>query len=147
MISLSPEEYFDPLGPGENYWDHGVETNLVKDEYVPVGSEKVKWFIIIEKQYEDKRTFRCQNFDGGSSRSTHTVDENGNEEIITQSLVAPETWHSIRTRKPHDGHWATYMDNISSEIDVDGIYRNDNLMKNWSFEEAKEFSYVESKDL
>ena len=145
-IGFAPEDYFDPLEAGETYWEHGVEKNLLLEEYLPIEKGLVKWFIVTHEFRGLSRVTRCQLLGEDLSMSTHTIDEHGNEEIITQSMIAPETWHTVRTLKPHDGFWSTYMDNIGSDKKVDGVYRNDNLITSWSFDETKAFCNVSAKD-
>jgi len=146
-IHFSPENYFDPLEPGENYWEHGIEVHQLAENYLPVEISKVKWFIITKRLNDKKRVSRYQLLNGTDSMSIHTIDEEDNEEIITASKIAPETWHTVRIIKPHNGCWSTYMDNIGSDIEVEGKFRNENLIKNWTYEEMKEFSHVQTKNL
>jgi len=146
VVELNPQEYFDPLEKGENYWDDGVERKFLLEEYLPIDKVQVKWFRITLEHDEMKRIYTCQLLDSDRSTSTHSIDEFGNEEIITQSKIADETWHTVRTQKPLGGQWSTYMDNISSDKMVEGKYANENLITNWTFDETIEFSHAEKKD-
>jgi hypothetical protein len=104
----------------------------------------LKWFIITEKLDSKQRVTRYQLLNGDSSIMIHSRDEFGNEEIISSALVEPETWHTTHMIKPYDGVWATYVDSLDSDAQIDGKYPSKNLISNWRFEELKEFSYVHS---
>jgi len=126
------------------YEDH---VNLFTSKlYLPIDESEVKWFRITQEYNGMKRTDTCQLLGHDCSMSIHTIDEFGNEEITNQSKIAPKTWHTIRTIKPYNGQWSTYMDNIGSDEMVEGKYRNENLITNWSFDETKEFSSIDGKD-
>jgi hypothetical protein len=135
---VEPEDYFDPIEPGESYWDCGVESILPKEDGLPVDKSKVKWFIITESNGDRVRRFRYQLL--GESQSIHVKDEFGNEEIITQSKVSTDTRHTVRSMKPFDGEWTTYMDNVSFENE--DHHHSENLITSWDFKEAKAFSYI-----
>ncbi len=43
---MAPEEYFDPLGEGESFWNDGIEKYVFPHEYVDVPVEDLKWLTV-----------------------------------------------------------------------------------------------------
>jgi len=142
-IQLSPEEFFDALDAGENYWEDGVEKYIFPHEHLSIPVPTLKWIEVTKRQGNLVRTYRCQYLDGDKSMTQHTVSENGDEEIITSSLIAENTYHTTRLIKSSDGVWSTYVDSIDSDVEVGGKYDSKNLIKSWLFDELKEFSNVQ----
>ncbi len=46
VIEMAPEEYFDPLGEGESFWNDGIEKYVFPHEYVDVPVEDLKWLTV-----------------------------------------------------------------------------------------------------
>lgn len=145
-IYLKPEEYFDSLEEGENYWDDGIDKFIFPHEYLNISVSSLKWLTIIVSKGKEKRISRCQYLDGDNVTMNHSVDENGEEEIILSAKISEQSYHTTRILKPKSKSWAVYVDSIDSDVQIEGKYNSINLCKNWSFEELKSFSKIWPKN-
>ena len=137
-LAPKPEDYFDPVEHDENFWDDGVEKNIFPHEHIGIEPSKLKWLIIRQKNGSNTRITRNQYLDGDDSMMTHTKDEFGAEEIIYSRKIG-DAYEIVRILKPTDQSWSVTYNVIASDVKTDDIYPTDNLTKNWSFDELKDF--------
>ena len=144
---LGPDDYYDPINPRENYWDDGIEKFIFPHEYIETPVEQLKWLTVLVAAGNKSRISRCQYLDGDKVSMHHSIDENGEEEIILSAQLPDKSWHTTRILKPPLGSWAAYVDSIDSDVVVEGKYPSKNLCEKWTFDELKGFSGIYPKDL
>lgn len=137
-MKLTPEQYYDPLEAGENYWDDGIERCVFPYRYLDFEPEEIKWVIARVSHEERVRYWRVQHLNGDKAMMQHVVDENAEEEIILSTLLPNGDWHSARILKPQGACWAV----TRLAIDKDESGESKNLVANWSFDELKAFSKI-----
>ena len=107
-LPLEPEGYFDPLGPGENFAEHGFPRFNYTWQYIDVSRDKLLWSIERRTGTRCDTTFSTQYFDGGKTWINHRSDPNGYEELI-HTIDLGETYMTLRTFKQPGGRWVGYM--------------------------------------
>ena len=147
IMYIDPVDYYDPIDHRENYWDDGIEKFVFPHEYVKTPVAQLKWLTVLIAMKNKARVSRCQYIDGEKTMMHHTIDEDGEEEIIVSTQLPDQSWHTTRILKPPTKSWAVYVDSIDSDIQVDDKYPSNNLCKRWSFKDLKGFSNIFPKDL
>ncbi|HVK07602.1 MAG TPA: hypothetical protein VM597_02380 [Gemmataceae bacterium] len=136
---LSPEEYFDPPGPGESYEAHGVPKHNHTWQYLDVPRKRLKWTLERRSGTTDNTAIRTQYMDGGRSWMTHRSDPDGYEEMIHSTRVGDGRCHILRTCRTAGGGWAVHLNSVIEDGD-DGSQREERLDHPWSFDEAMRYS-------
>ena len=147
MVEMAPEEYFDPLGEGESFWNDGIEKYVFPHEYVNVPVEDLKWLTVCVSELGSRRVDRCQYLNGADVMMQHSIDENEDEELILSTKISDQDYHTTRIRKPSSKSWAVYYDRIDSDVMEGGKYATKELVTNWTSDEIKAFSEVLPNDL
>ena len=140
-LELSPEEYFDPLDPGEELSVRSVPRLNDPYQYTPHGAAELRWTVV---EVTDGSAFwrvRTQLLDGMRCLMHHSREGDGAEEIIHSTELAPGCWHTVRTLKLPGRSWAVVMNNVDVERPVH-LTESRNLCERWSFEELKGFGEV-----
>jgi hypothetical protein len=133
-LTLTPEEYFDPLEPGETYEANGVPRFNHTWHYLPVPRERLKWSLERRQGTGDDTTFRTQYMGGGQSWMNHRLDPDGYEEIIHATQIAEDRCHIIRTCRVPGGQWAVSLNSVIRDS-PDGSQEEQRLDQPWSFDE------------
>jgi len=142
-LNISPQDYFDPIEEGENYWDHGFEKNLFLHEYLNVDPDQIKWIVECQSKGSQKRIRRAQYLDGDCVTMEHIVDENKEEQInLGAFLVDSEEWHVIRLLKKPGKAWSVVLNILGSDVPIDGEFESTDLCKQWTYEELEEFGEI-----
>jgi hypothetical protein len=140
-INLSPEEYFDPLEPGETFEENGVPTYQYTFDYIGCSANELKWSIEKISSSKGTRILRSQYLDGDRSMMEHIIDPDGSEEIIHSNQIEKDKWHIIRTYKSSNGSWSVIrnglIDETSKAKQMSTEYEGD-----WSYEELKNFCEI-----
>ncbi len=114
-LELSPEEYFDPLDPGETLSVRSVPRFDNGHEYTPYPADELAWTVIY---IEDGAAFwriRTQLLDGMRSLMHHTQDSDGSEEIIHSTEIDSRCWHIVRTLKETGKEWTVVANSLTDE--------------------------------
>jgi hypothetical protein len=141
VLELSPEEYFDPLDPGETLSVRSVPRLLDTYQYTPHPAEELRWTIV---EITDGATFwrvRTQFLDGMRALMHHSQESDGSEEIIHQSELCSGCWHTIRTLKEAGKTWTVVMDSLTVERPVH-LDESRDCCESWSFEDLQRFGDV-----
>src|SRR5688572_19076776 len=105
VLELSPEEYFDPLNPGETLSVRSVPWLL--DTYQDP-SHRVEELGRTVLEITDGAAFwrvQTQSIDRMRSLMHQSQQSDGSEEIIHQTELGPLCWHIIRTLKEAGKTW------------------------------------------
>ncbi len=138
-MSLTPEEYFDPLDPGETYEAHGVPRFNHTWEYLPVHRSRLKWSTERRQGTADDTTFRTQYMSAGRSWMNHRLDPDGYEEIIHYTRLADDRCHIIRTFRMPNGAWVVSLNSVISDL-PNGTQEERRYDEPWSHDELKTLS-------
>ncbi|MHC4117742.1 MAG: hypothetical protein ACYSWO_09575 [Planctomycetota bacterium] len=141
-FNIAPEDYFDPIEKGENYWDHGVDKKFFLHEYLNIDPDQVKWIVACESRGTQRRIRRVQYLDGDRATMEHVVDEHGEERIILGAFVDCEESHIIHLLKKPGRAWSVVHNSLGSEAITDGEYESKDLCKQWTYEELEEFGTI-----
>jgi hypothetical protein len=141
-LVLSPEEYFDPLNPGEKLSVRSVPRLLNAREYTPFRADELRWTVVEISDGESFWRVRTQLLDGMRAFMHHTQSSDGSEEIIHSTELCPGWYHTIRTLKQPGKEWAMVVNSLM--VDRAGKpWSSENFCERWSFEELKLFGDVE----
>jgi hypothetical protein len=143
-LSLTPEAYFDPLGPGETYEADGVPRYNHTWQYLDVPPSRLKWSLEGRAGTGDDAKIRTQYLDGGRSWMTHRSDPDGSEELIHFNQLSEDRCHIVRTLKTEQGGWAVHY-NAVIEKAADGSERELRYDQPWSFEQAIEYARLDHR--
>jgi hypothetical protein len=138
-LTLSPEEYFDPLGPGEEHATNGVPRYNHTWEYLNIPLDRLKWSVERRRGTFDDTTFLTQYMDGGKTWMNHRRDPDGYEEIIHYTQLAGDRCHILRTcQKPH-GAWVVALNSVIRDL-PDRRQEEQRYDLRWSPEEIAAFT-------
>lgn len=143
IYSLSPEEYFDPIQPHENFEEDGISKYPETWEYLlkerNLERRLLKWSMEKRTGTHHDTTFRTQYMDNGRSWMTHRSDPNGYEEITHYTQLTESSCHIFRTFKTEGGSWAVHV-NCVIEDRKDGSQTEHSYLEPWSYGEAIKFT-------
>ena len=95
---IPPEEYFDPLGPGETYAREGDPKFRQNHEYLDVDVAELEWTECVRRGAMNNTTLRTQFLkDGSLTHNASTPD--ATELIHLHSWLPDGTEHFIRIRR------------------------------------------------
>ena len=114
-MELSPEDYFDPLEPGEVPDVRSVPRYLDAYRYTGIPADDLLWTVLEITDKNDSWRVRTQLLDGRRTLMHHTQRADGTEEIIHSTELAPLCWHVIRTLKQPGKSWAVTMSSLTVE--------------------------------
>lgn len=135
-FDLHPEEYFDPLEPGESYSEHGVPRFDHAYQYTRHSPDELRW-TVLEGGPMAGSILRTQFLDGRRSMMTHRSDADGYEEIIHSTEVGKGGLLIVRTVKMPRQSWSVCMSNYS----IDNSIGEDKHV-GWSSEERRAFCAI-----
>lgn len=138
-LTLTPEEYFDPLEPGETYEAHGVPRFNHTWQYLAVPRDRLKWSLERRQGTHDDTTFRTQYMDGGRSWMYHRLDPDGYEEIIHNTQFTDDRCHIMRTCRVAGGNWVVSLNSLIRDL-ADGSQDEQRYDQPWSPDESAAFS-------
>jgi hypothetical protein len=141
VLELSPEEYFDPLDEGEELSISSIPKYCSVFVYTGLAACDLLWTVL---EISDGTAFwrvRTQFLDGLKSQMTHSVDSDGTEEIIHQTEISPQCWHTIRTLREPGNSWALVMNNVTNDQQGQPV-ENLNFCGDWSFDQMKAFGGI-----
>jgi len=137
---LPPEEYFDPLEPGESYEVDGIPRYNHTWQYLDVPPSRLKWTLLRRSgTVDDDATFRTQYMDAGRSWMTHRRDPDGYEEMIHFTQIDEGRCHILRTGRAAGGGWVVYLNSVIEDKE-DGSQREERLDHPWSVHEVMNYS-------
>jgi hypothetical protein len=142
VLELSPEDYFDPLDPGETLSIRSVPRLLDPYQYTPHRADELCWTVVEVTDRESFWRVRTQLIDGKRVFMHHSQESDGSEELIHSTDLGPLCWHTIRTLKQPGKQWAVVMNSLTVERPVH-FAESRNLCESRSFEELKEFGSVQ----
>src|SRR5947209_19708673 len=111
-LSLSPEEYYDPLGPGETFEANGAPKHNHTVQYLSLPASSLKWTCERRSGTRSDTTLCTQYSDRGRTWMNHRLDPNGYEAIIHCTQLTDRSYHVIRTFKYPGGRWAVYLNTL-----------------------------------
>jgi hypothetical protein len=141
LLELSPEDYFDPLNPGETLSVRSVPRLLHTYQYTPCRADELRWTVVEITDGESFWRVRTQLIDGIRTLMHHSEQADGSEEIIHSTELGPLCSHTIRTLKQPGKTWAVVMNCITVEQPTHLVESRD-FCESWSFEELKAFGSV-----
>lgn len=143
-LKLTPEQYYDPLEQGENYWDDGIERCAFPHGYLDLEPEAMKWVYARVSNGDRCRLSRVQFLNGEKVIIQHEVRENEEEEIILSTLLPNGEYHCARILKPQGGSWTVVRLALDrDDVDINsGNMGSTNLIVGRRFEELKLFSKI-----
>lgn len=95
---IPPEEYFDPLVPGETYARHGDPKFHNNHEYLDVDVAELEWTECVRRGAMNNTTLRTQFLENGWL--THNASTPDNPELLNLHSWLPDgTEHFIRIRR------------------------------------------------
>jgi len=115
VLELTPNEYFDPLDPGETLSVRSVEKHWNAHAYTPHTPDELRWTILEITEGSTFWRVRTQLLDGMRSLMHHSQEADGSEEIIHSTELGPGCWHSIRTLRLPGKAWAVVMNSLTVE--------------------------------
>ena len=140
-LRLSPEEYFDPLEPGETFEEDGIPAYQYAFDYIGCSADELKWSIEKISGSKGTRLVRSQYLDGDRSMMEHVIDPDGSEEIILSNEIEKDKWHIIRIRKSPNGSWSVIRNGLIDETpqakQINTDYEGD-----WQYEEMVNFGQI-----
>ena len=141
-VALSPDDYFDPLEPGEGYWHDGVERCDQLHDYLEVPAVRLRWLVARISEGGQVRQRRAQYLSGDAVMMEHTIDEQGEEEIILSVCLPSGDWHITRVFKPGEQSWSVVNSSlIQDETDGAGALSAD-LCSDWTYQQRLAFCSV-----
>jgi hypothetical protein len=142
VLELSPEDYFDPLNPGETLSVKSVPRLLDTYQYTTHRAEELCWTVVDISDGESFWRVRTQLIDGMHALMHHTQQSDGSEEIIHATKLGPFCWHTFRTLKQPGKTWAIVLNSLS--IDRPTSFTESRDFCEWcSLEERKAFGNVQ----
>lgn len=140
-MELSPEDYFDPLNPGETLSVRSVPRLLSTHEYTSYPADQLAWTVVEITDGPKLWRIRTQLLDGIRSHMHHSQDSDGSEEIIHQTEISPGCWHTVRTLKQSGKLWAVVLDSLTVERPGE-LAADKNFCERQSFETMKAFGDI-----
>jgi len=103
-VILTPEEYYDPIEPGEYDYDDedGVPRFDHAVDYLDEAVEELEWTRLVE---EDGTVVLERFASQGRVRIWHLRGANGGQELCLSTLVAPGRLHLTRLYLDDAGDW------------------------------------------
>jgi hypothetical protein len=138
-MELTPEEYYDPLGPGQTYERGAIPRFHHACQYTGHSADDLKW-TVLEGGPIKGSVVRTQFLDGRRSMMTHRTDANGYEEIIHSTAVGEGGLLIVRTVKGPGEAWSVVRSVYSVN---DASWENKEV--GWSFEEMQAFGRIGSQ--
>jgi hypothetical protein len=137
-LELSPDEYFDPLDEGEVLSVRSVSIHQDAFAYTGHRSEELWWTVLEITDGRASWHVRTQLLDGLRSLMTHSREADGSEEIIHQTELRPQCWHTIRTLREPGRMWTVVMNSLT--VEQPGLLdESQDFCAGWSFEQLKGF--------
>lgn len=127
-LELRPEEYFDPLEPGENYREDGIPKYFNTWEYLDLPLNELEWTIEEIRGTTEDRIIRTEFLKDSLNWMSHRKDQSGFEEIIHNTEIASNVSHIIRTHRDDEGFWTVninvvhYDSGTPNEKRIDFVY-------------------------
>jgi hypothetical protein len=145
-LRLAPEDYFDPVEPGETYEDNGIPRYNETWHYLDVPRERLKWSSERRSGTWFDTTFLTQYLDGGRSWLTHRVDPDGYEEMIHVTQLDHRTCHILRTVKLVAAvRWAVCLNSVIVDQE-DGSQTEQRFDEPWTTETIKDYCSTPNAD-
>ena len=141
VLELSPEDYFDPLNPGETLSVRSVPRLLDAYQYTSHRAEELCWTVLEITNGVEFWRVRTQLLDGKRSLMHHLQVSDGSEEIIHSTELGPQCWHTTRTLKEPGRTWAVVLNTLTVERPV-SFTESRYFCESSSFEELKAFGDV-----
>src|SRR5262249_1795558 len=130
-VELTPEEYYDPLGPGETYERDAIPRFDHAYEYTEHSADDLKWTVLDGGPIKGT-VIRTQLLDGRRSMMTHRADADGYEEIIHSTGIGEGGFLIVRTAKRPGQSWSVTCSVYSVK---DAEWEDKHV--GWSFEEMQ----------
>ncbi len=140
-IELTPDEYFDPLDPGETLSVRSVAKHLDAHKFTPYRADELAWTV---EEISDGESFwrvRTQLLDGMRALMHHSQQGDGTEELIHSTQLSTFCWHTIRTLKLPNQEWAVVLNSLTVE-QPSKLMESKYFCERWTFEELKAFGQV-----
>jgi hypothetical protein len=127
VITLTPEEYFDPIESGESYEHDGVpKFNHAKD-YLGLSSEELDWTELQLTETDNDQIIRTDFYAHGKSAMSQRKDSDGYEEIILETQIAESISHIIRVYKDKSSKWKVIYNGLIENL-ADGSQRETKIV-------------------
>jgi hypothetical protein len=105
-VFLTPEQYLDPLEPGETYEEDGVAKYGHAWQYLGIPLDRLVWTVLRRAGMADGSVHRTDFFRGGRSWILHRNDSDGYEELIHETELEDGSFHIIRSHRTDGRPWA-----------------------------------------
>jgi hypothetical protein len=138
-LLVSPEDYFDPLAPGETYEADGIPRYNHTWEYLPVPRHELKWSVERRRGTWFDTTFFTQYLEGGRTWMNHRIDPDGYEEMIHHTQLSEDRCQIMRTCRTPNGVWAVSLNSVIVDL-ADGSQEERRYDLPWSPEEVARYA-------
>jgi hypothetical protein len=121
MLPLTPEQYFDPLQPGESFEKEGIArhdhaADFLRERLGLLPSQ-LGWTELVIQGTEEDRTIRTEFHGGGRSWLLHRKDPDGYEELIHHTQLTDKLCHLTRTQKQRGGMWSLIYNGVVEDLE------------------------------
>lgn len=123
-VVLTPEEYYDPLDPGERYEEDGVPRFDHAVDYLDNAIEELEWTRLDE---EDGTVVLERFASRGRVRIWHRRDADGGQELCLTTTLAPGRHHLARLYLDEAGDWVP-RSVVLIDDQPDGSQREETLL-------------------
>lgn len=117
QITLTPEEYFDPIDEDETYENDAIPKYNHAEEYLGISTNLLEWTELEISETEQSHCIRTQYFDEGKSWMSHRKDLDGYEEIIVMSQLNNVDTHISRVHKKANEHWQVNLVSVITDLE------------------------------
>ncbi|MBX7171115.1 MAG: hypothetical protein K1X72_09165 [Pyrinomonadaceae bacterium] len=117
QITLTAEEYFDPIDEDETYENDAIPKYNHAEEYLEIATNLLEWTEIAVSETKQSHCIRTQYFDEGKSWMSHRKDLYGYEEIVLSSQLNSSNVHIARIHKDDNENWQVNYDGVITDIE------------------------------
>ena len=135
-MELSPEQYYDPLEPGQTYERGAIPRFHHAYQYTKHPADE-HWWTVLENGPKPGSVIRTQFLDGRRFMMSHRMDANGYEEIIHSTAVGEGGLLIVRTQKQPGQAWSV----VSSSYSVNDRGWHEKAV-GWSFAQMQAFGKI-----
>jgi hypothetical protein len=116
VITLKPEEYFDPVESGESYEHDGVPKFDHAKDYLGFPSEELDWTELQLTETDNDQIIRTNFYSHGKSAMSQRKDSDGYEEIILETQIGESMSHIVRIYKDRTSEWKVIYNGIIENL-------------------------------
>lgn len=117
--ALKPEEYIDPIEPGETYENDAITRLDHTHDYLSLTPAELDWAQVDVRSDEKdfRRSWRTDYYSDGAVEVTQTTEMNEgvfDEEIIVSTSLGPNVYHVVRLYRRQSPHWSMTLNSVGT---------------------------------